>query len=167
MLIFKCLPTPGRKDGLPLRCSQMTRWLTLRPFLAQSSMKQESFGGLERSVSYFFPIDLKPFKNVLRYDSVILNTFFLPFLIFLSDCSTLVCSSRGWIKPGKSLDVNHFEGWLFLHDLVRSERRIATMGRLRWGVPGSWQSWASKCNCSLLFTTACPLCSSDCPVNRR
>ena len=91
---------------------------------------------------------------------------FLPLLIFLSDCSIPVCSFCGWIKPRQVFGRQSFWRVTFLHDLVRSERRITGWGGCGEASPDSWQSWASKCNCSVLFTPACLLCSSDCPVNR-
>lgn len=161
-----------------LTCPSQERWsssqmqkgdqMTASNALTQSSKKWAFFNGLKSfGYLYFFPTVLKPFffevhLGMTQWFWII----FLPLLIFLSDCSIPVCSFCGWIKPRQVFGRQSFWRVTFLHDLVRSERRITGWGGCGEASPDSWQSWASKCNCSVLFTPACLLCSSDCPVNR-
>lgn len=98
--------------------------------------------------------------------------FFSPlshvWFLSLADCCTLVCSSSGWDKARAIFWLSIILKGVFLAWLGKIWREDShNGGGCGEASPGSRESWASTCNCSILFSTVCLLCSSDCPVAQK
>lgn len=93
-----------------------------------------------------------------------------PCLIFSPSLTTVLLSVApvAGIKPGQFFWLSIILKGDFLAWLGKIWREDShNGGGCGKASPGSRESWASTCNCSILFSRVCLLCSSDCPVAQK